>query len=137
LASSLPIIYYLHPLALPLPNSIADERVSRIEVFGTVLAFGGVLMIMFDPSKVTFSLSNYLSQIYLFTIPLLTVIAQSIAFVLVRIMEQSLHYIISPTYLGISTVVLGALSLRGYVTQPTMLNTFLYSLWDSLVGQVK
>ena len=113
---------------------IANERVSNIEVFGMIIAFGGVLMIIFDPSKVAFSLSSYLSQIYLFTIPLLTAVVQSIAIVLIRMMGQSLHYIISPTYLGMSTIilgfplVLGALSLRGYVTQFTMFNTFLLSL---------
>eukprot|EP00826_Nyctotherus_ovalis_P061688 TRINITY_DN8800_c0_g3_i2.p1 TRINITY_DN8800_c0_g3~~TRINITY_DN8800_c0_g3_i2.p1 ORF type:complete len:274 (-),score=47.66 TRINITY_DN8800_c0_g3_i2:16-837(-) len=113
----------LNPLITNIISVIMmNEKVSNVEVLGMVVAFGGVLMIIFDPSKIKFSLAEYLSQIYLFSIPLFTTVMQSINAVFTRIMGKSLHYIISPTCLGLSTTIfvfpllLAVLSLRGYVT---------------------
>ena len=113
---------------------ILNEKVTKIEVFGMISAFAGVLLIVFDPSKITFSISDYLSQLYLFAIPLFTAIMQSAAAVFIRIMGQSLHFFIAPTYLGISSTIvafsllLGIMSYREYVTEYTLWNFFMLGL---------
>jgi len=97
------------------------ERVSRIEIIGMITAFAGILLITFDPMKVHVSLSAYLAQLYLFFFPIVNAICSSFSAVFVRMLGQSLHCVISPTYLCLAStiaafpVILGYLSVKGFI----------------------
>lgn len=102
---------------------ILHEKVSKIDIIGMIVCFFGVSLIVYSSGHYNTDVLFGLGHLYKFTILFFTAIAQSISAVLIRSIGQTMHYLISPMYLGIAGTIfsfpftLGYLSFNGFITK--------------------
>ncbi len=120
----------LHGLTTTLISSfVLHESVNRIEIVGMVLAFGGVVIIAFNPEKAGTQISGELSILYKLSVPILSTIAQAVSSVLTRLIGQSAHYLISAAYFGISSSIFFFPLVLGYLSIEETIAKYTPAIW--------
>lgn len=120
------VLQYLSPVMTALLGFLfLREGLTRYDITSMLLAFTGVMVIMLNPYKTSSPSKHYDVKWYYYFCPLMSPLVGAVNALIMRSMGKGMHFIVAPTYLGltigsISPIILfGLLSYKGTMTEYT------------------